>query len=131
MPVATPEEISAWSAEEIRAEIQGLLPAGWKVASDQDNGGFWYICIERPGEEGSIAEIEEAHADERMALLNVFGRLWLKRLPAVGEESPWRRRQDLSRAGVTAAVSRGSSIPDPGDLDPNEIATVYEPFRKT
>ena len=125
-----PEEISAWSLEEIRVEIRALLPNGWSLVDDEGEG-YWLIRIDRPGEEAPVVEYEESNADERMALLNVFGWLWMRSLPKPDKMSPWNRRRELTREGVTTTVSLGGSqVPDPGDLDPIEIDSVYQPFRK-
>jgi hypothetical protein len=124
-----PEEISAWSLDEIRAEIRALLPAGWTATDAKNSGGYWIVTIESPGEYGSVLELVEANADERLALLNAFGWLWTKSLPKPGGDSPWQRRGEVTPPKHAASGS-GTSVPDPDDLDPKEIAQVYEKFQK-
>lgn len=115
------EEMTAWTAEEAAAAIGKLLPAGWTIGLNQDDQGWFH---------GEIKDAEAAvqwsdwQADRRVLLLNGFGFLWLRgqktRHPA------WRPRGMASaRPNPADPMSRVSSVPDPADLDPAEVQSVY------
>lgn len=105
------------------AAIQSLLPMGSKVVPQLEDGGYWKISVQT----GETVDFEEVGADQRLVALNVYGRLWAASLPKPNENSPWVRRRELTGAQVTR---RATNISDPGDLDPSEVQSVYEPFRK-
>ena len=119
----TLEEVSAWSLEEILAAIQALLPKGTQVQS-LPNAGGWTVRIDTAG----TVVLEGTGADQRLTALNIYGQLWVKSLPKPSEFSPWVRRRELTGAQVTRKVVH--NISDPEDLDPSEVNSVYEPFRK-
>jgi hypothetical protein len=123
----TPEEVSAWSFEEILAETQALLPKGSAADVNHHPDGYWVAFVERTTPEGKVVDQEETHPDRRMAVLNLFGRIWLNGLPKPSGSSPWVRRRELNREAVTR---KALGIPDPEDLDPVEIDLVYQTYRK-
>ena len=126
--MATPEEVSAWSFEEILAEAQELLLDGSKVVYEQHPDGFWGVWVERTTADGVLINCRDTQADRRLAALNVFGQLWLKALPQPNEGSPWVRRKELSSKAIGSSVF--PRIADPEDLDPIEVDLVYQSYRK-
>jgi hypothetical protein len=126
MPWA-PEEISAWSIEELEAEIQKGLPEGWSFHSHPAPDGYWEYKIQSLGDLGPVIHMEKENADRRLGLLDVYGWLWLETLPKPPEGSPWALRRDVTIGVVTGHANiRGSEIPDPEDLDPAEVALVHK-----
>ncbi len=123
----TPEEVSAWSFEEILAETQALLPKGSAAEVRHHSGGYWVAFVERSTPEGKVVDGEEENPDRRLAPLNLYGKVWLGSLPTPGGGSPWVRRRELNREAVTRMAT---GIADPEDLDPAEVASVYQTYRK-
>lgn len=119
--MASPEEMSAWSIEETKAEIQALMPKGWTLLTLQAEG-YWKVTVHRLGENlESVLEIEESSVDLKIALLNVYGPLYLKTLPA--GSSHWQRWGELTEKRPSRKPSK--DLPDPEDLDPQEVEQLY------
>lgn len=127
MPWA-PEEISAWSIDELEAEIASTLPAGWKLFSQHTSEGYWELSVRSTNEDGqSVVHLERENADRRLGLLDVYGWIWLEKSPKPPAGSPWSPRQGLTIGIISGHANiRGSKIPDPEDLDPVEIALVHK-----
>jgi hypothetical protein len=115
----SPDELLSWSDEEVESEILCHLPASTLFVCDWHDG-VWSARVESGG---SLAFAFE-HVDRRMALYAVYGHLWLRghRPPPPG--SQW----DVSAPRPTiVSVTRHvqSSLADPEDLDPVQVASVY------
>lgn len=123
-----PEEISAWSIEELEAEIHAALPQGWTLSSRHASDGYWEFAVKSVTEESEpLIRLERENADRRLGLLDVYGWLWLEGLPKPPAGSPWAPRRELTVGIVTGHANvKGSSIPDPEDLDPAEVARVHQ-----
>lgn len=120
----SPEEMAAWTFDDVRLEIRNLLPDGWSLLELLHPDGYVVVRLNRIDDHlNSVTEFEVENADHRLALLDAYGRLWLKARAPV-DASPWVRRRELSREAVTRKVNFGSTS-DPEDLDPQEIASVY------
>ena len=118
----SPETLSACSNEELEAEIRAILPEGRTLTIEPRVEGYWSVLVGLPGES---PEVEESHIDLKIALLSVLGELGSSKEDP-GSVSPWARRRELSRELVTKQVSiAGSKVPDPPDLDPSEIDSLY------
>lgn len=124
----TPEEVSAWSFDEILAEIQVLLPAGSRVTSVSNPDGYWTVLVEHETPDGPEVDLREVSPDRRLAALAIFGQLWFRNAPQPGKDSPWQRRNELPRAAVPSKAH--PRIPDPEDLDPVEVEMVYQDYLK-
>jgi len=122
------QEISAWSLDEIRGEIERLLPEDWQFRDGWDQNTLcWFVCFERFGEAPDPVLIwEDSTSDHRINLLNAFGHLWTKLQPKPQPDSPWSRQQELTAEHVR---QKALELADPEDLDPDEIKSVYETFR--
>ncbi len=127
MPSA-PEEISAWSIEELEAEIDAALPSGWSLSFRESPDGYWEFVIQSVTDESEpLIRLEKENADRRLGLLDVYGWLWLEGSPKPPAGSPWAPRPELSIEIVTGHANiRGSKVPDPEDLDPAEIALIHK-----
>jgi hypothetical protein len=128
---ATLEEVTTWSPDEIRAAIRDLLPKGWAFEEKPFTEGSRRIRLLRPGEKELEVEWSEYHIDARLLLLGAYGHLWLRQHQP-HRDSPWVRRNNPTREAVTRRVNTSgrSHIPDPADVDPDEVEAVYEEARR-
>jgi hypothetical protein len=114
----TLDEMSTWTVDEINAQILKLVPASlkfelethpdhWRASYKTENGVVW----------------SEDHYALRILLLSAY--MWLhQRLHPVRVHPAWR--PSPSRPLVPVHPSGGSPpVPDPSDLDPAHIASVY------
>lgn len=116
------DSIQTWSNPEIMSETQKLMPEGtvFTCMFDEEGSVFVAQAVESNGEVlwGTF------NPDERLALLAAFGHFWRKtqKRPPPGDH--WGpRRQEMIHQYITKRVERA---PDPEDLDPDEVASVYE-----
>jgi hypothetical protein len=107
------EEINSWSDGQIVAEIRKLLPPHWSFTERPGSRQEWPAAtIASP----DATVWEGTEADRRILLLNAFGWIWLR-----GQKTKhpiWRVR---GQEGARPAPRPPPSIPDPPDLDPEEI----------
>jgi hypothetical protein len=104
--MATLAEMTAWSIEEARAEIDSALPAGWVFT--QSHVGLFRALIRDA--EGAV-QWSESNYDERLLLLEA------------PTEGPWApRRAELTSRSVQRHALK---LSDPEDIDPDELAAVY------
>jgi len=123
MPLDSPDETLSWSDEQIEHEIASSV-------SDLDFvcewvGAVWSARIEThagKGETPRILHVSE-NVDRRLALMDVYGYLWLKEQEGPVKGSLWDPEQP--RPVKSAVPKTLVPAPDPGDLDPNEIVAVY------
>ena len=141
--MATLEEMTAWSLDEIEAEIVAALPPGLHFELKPDESGFWSVSFWRVSDTTKDKQVvwDDVGPDQRIMLFNAYGWLWLRQQPKPPEHSPWQpdrleitsrvaksmSRRILIEGGVGRGPSRGS---DPEDLDPLEVLAVYELSRK-
>ena len=123
--IAPLEEMTAWSLDEIVGAIYTLVPKPWVFEHWQDDDYVFHARVKVKSSEQSLWE--DTHADERLLLFNAYGWLWARNQPKLPPDDPWVRRRELT----SSAVSRMAlGIPDPEDLQPDEIKSVYEQHRK-
>lgn len=115
----TAEEITAWSIDELVTEIQVLLPP--EVVLDETSQDGYFVARLVNKANSAIVCVEESF-DRKLALLNIFGILWAK--SEVRKETPWQRRRDFPRS--SQSVTLGLGVPDPGDLDPDEVLSLHK-----
>lgn len=115
----SPDQLLSWTDEEVAREIRRQLPASATFVCEW-RGGTWTARLESDGAVTFTIE----HIDHRMALYAVYGHLWLRDHRPPPQGSLW----DASTPRpTTASVTRyvQSSFPDPEDLDPAQVASVY------
>jgi hypothetical protein len=115
--MATLAEMTAWSLEEARAEIEHALPQGW-VFSLSRVGLFRAVIRDAAG----VVQWSDDGYDERLLLLAAYGWLWSRdqEAPTAG---PWvPRREELTSRSVR---NQALNLPDPEDIDPDELAAMY------
>ncbi len=121
-------DISTWSIEEARTQVLNLLPEKWHLSVGCDESGFWTVRVTSPDEEGADVLMWKGEAlGELGVLLDAFGYLWLRSQPGPELDSPWTRKK--SRI-PSPCFSVSDKAPDPEDLDPGEVASVYATILK-
>lgn len=120
------EEMTAWTTEDIEAEIRVSLPKNWQFEHGCSETGGWAIIRDEEGE----TKWETAMVpDERLLLFNAYG--WLITRSAVPRLPAWARRKgEIPKPLVGHFSLPGVSVPDPEDLDPAEVAAVYDKLHR-
>ena len=104
-----------------------MLPPSWKLTLRVDQSGFWVVRFEEL-KEGEVEVVWEAfEVNERRALFEAYGYLWKKQRPLREFDSTWVRRRPML-SPPQSSVS--DSSPDPEDIDPEEIESVYSSLGK-
>jgi len=130
------EEMTSWSPEDIRAAIAAELPLGWSFVPDVVNSWVHAKIVDA---EGTVLW-EDSSADQRLLYFNAYGWLNLRSSqarhpawrPRTKEVDPSERRSPRewpSEAEFKPRAHQGgaeASIPDPEDLDPAEVYSVYQ-----
>jgi hypothetical protein len=110
------EETYTWTAEDALDRLKKSVPEGWRVVHRVDAGWHRITLVNDEGEEQWVRE----QADAKILFLDALG--WLRVKYHKTTHPAWRPRDQevpLCRPPV------GVSAPDPADLDPDEVASVY------
>jgi len=132
--MASLEEVTAWSLGEIKDGIRLLLPKDWRFDYRLTDDGLHKAQILEPVQDGYAVRWEDAFTDERLVLFGAYGYL-LSKQHTPHPDSPWVRRPNQARDTIKRraferfGVSFGST-PDPEDLDPEVVRSVYEEVGK-
>jgi len=122
--------MTAWDSLDIQMELKKLLPEGWAFEHLYGADCFWRaLVVDLTDKEKPLVRWEGDNLDERMLLFDAYGWLWMRKYPPEKRQrSPWRpRRSELTKEAVTQQVSTGQKVPpDPEDLDPKEVASIYK-----
>ena len=128
MPVSL-DEIVLYTDVEIETHIRQLLRPGEFFTLGRDE--TWFVSeITLRGETSSLLW-DHLGFDRRLLLLDAYGWLWARVQPA-STSTIWVRQREITRDDV-ARRAASSTTPDPEDLDPEEVRSVYEghhPHRK-
>ena len=126
----TIEEMTAWSPRDIQVELKKLLPEGWVFEHIVSRDGFFRaLVVDVSDQKKPLVQWEGDNLDERLLLFDAYGWLWMKKHPPEKRQrTPWKtRKSELTRKAVTQRVTLGKDpAPDPEDLDPNEVASIYK-----
>jgi len=119
----SPGDVTDCTDVEILEEVQSSLPEGWVCDYRMVDGWFKFSLFE-----GEKLRWEETNPDPRYLLLNAFG--WLLSRGYKSTHPAWSPRThevdpNKTRIHPRTAKQPTISVPDPEDLDPNEIASVY------
>jgi len=114
--------MTGWSVEEIREELKTLLPRSWQFVLRVDQSGFWEASFEEKQDKESKVVWRALETDEKRALFEAYGYLWMKQRPLRELDSTWVRRRPMLNPPQSSA---SDSSPDPEDLDPDEVESVY------
>ena len=109
-------EMSSWDTDEVRSAVVAAMPPGWVFQ-------FTARCPFRAVMScGDQVYWEGFNYEERLILLDAYGYLAL-RLTSAPTIGPWAsRRAELTSSSVQKQVL---DLPDPGDLDPQELAAAF------
>ena len=117
------QDLALATIEEIQTAITLSLKPGWKLVVEPLPTGEWSAVL---FDDGGVERWSDVHVDQRILLFNLYG--WLRRESGVKPSHPmWSRRGEVqipSQFG-RKAYQGSVNIPDPEDLDPDEIAVVY------
>lgn len=118
-------DVATWDDERIRVEIAAILPMGWKFEFGAVNNAYWTAIF--TDAEG-VVQWEDSFPASNVVLLNAYG--WL-RLRGTRPTAVWSRRRELTLAEVNADALRRARAesPDPLDVDPSEVLSVYQSKR--
>ncbi len=113
------EEVTTWTTEEAYAEVLTHLPKGctFNIEREQE-AGYWMANI--LDETGAWLWSSDPASDPRIAILNAYG--WLHARSDPGRHPAWVRRGEIDSKVVTGRYGLpGVHVPDPEDLDPEEV----------
>ena len=117
------EDLARATLEEIQSAIRLSLKPGWQLSMEFLPIGMWAGTLQDADANGLWYE---EHVDQRILLFNLYG--WLRQAEGPRPSHPlWRRRSEVqipSQFG-RKAYQGDTNIPDPEDLDPAEVASVY------
>lgn len=116
-------EVYTWTNSEIIDQIIALLPEGWQF--NKTSKGIFSATIIN---DSDVAVWEDRQLDERLLLLNAFGWLFSNKTSV---SNPIWNRGDAPEGPVRVGMVDlpGVEIKDPEDVDPEEVASVYEAYR--
>lgn len=124
----TDEMPIGWDVDRTLDEIQALLPPGWAFRFEPHLRGFW---VAEFYDKSKALLWEDANPAANLLLFDAYG--WIKERvqprKTPGPGSNWVRRRELTVQQVSAEALQRSRLPDPPDLDPNEVASVYDSHR--
>ena len=111
------EEASTWTTEEVLEKLQEAIPPSWKFEHALVEN--WCHAAIMDGE-GEILWSGE-NVDPRVLFLEALG--WYLVKDHKPTNPAWRPRD---REVPLHRPTTLETIPDPGDLDPDEVAAVYK-----
>lgn len=115
------EEMTIWSTEDLNRQIQLCLPPGWTMQSLSEDGIYSATVLDQAGD----VQWRGQRTDYRLLQLDIYG--WLITRGVKPQSLAWSRRDNLTPKKVGRDIGLGGpTIPDPEDLDPEEVRAVYE-----
>jgi hypothetical protein len=131
------EEVMAWSLSEIKDGIRLLLPKDWRFDHTLRDDMWHEVRILEPvsggPDDNSLREDRvvwsDTSPDEKLVLYGAYGFL-LARRHRPRPDSPWVRRPNavrdaFRRKALQRFGAKFGTVPDPEDLDPEWIRSVY------
>jgi len=117
------EEMAHWTLDDINAQILTTLPKDWtfEIQTHTDHWTATYKVKTEAGDENVVWT--ETHYALRVLLLSAFMWAHQKRNPTKVHPA-WRRGPERALVPVHHSTAQ-HSIPDPQDLDPEHIRSVY------
>ncbi len=115
------EEVALLSTEEAVAEVFVRLPAGWRFEREHYEG-FYVGTLQNSDRE--VQWTSDPSPDLKIVALDACG--WLHARDHKPQNPNWVRRRDtVGTLPVQGRMSLpGLNLPDPGDLDPEEISVI-------
>jgi hypothetical protein len=124
VPARTPtlEEIAHWSIDDINAQVLGLLPKGVKFDLET-HPDRWRVSFKQEADGRELWFHE--HWDMRTLMLSAFAWLWQQQNPTRVHPA-WVPRAPR----ILRPIHPGVGIPNPEDLDPAHIQSVYDGYAR-
>ena len=114
-------DAALWTAEEAHQQLLGVLPQGWSCVVDYDD--LEAVVLIR---DESDAPLQVArNADPKLAILDVLG--WLSLRQHKTTHAAWAPRSQEVHLHRPNKDTVSVEVPD---LDPSEIAAVYNATRR-
>lgn len=113
-------ETTTWTAEDTLMKVREALPDGWTIRERFSGSKYYADLFDQDGATMWSGEQE----DPRLLFLDCLG--WLSVRGYKTKNPVWKAR-DTEVPLHRPAIS--TSIPDPPDLDPDEVAAVYKTSR--
>ena len=114
-------EAAAWSVDETLLKVMEDMPVGWRF-HDRTVGNTFYAWVT----DDSGAQVWSGEQqDRKLLLLDCLG--WLRIRGHQTSNPMWRAR--ASEVPLHRPSIAPSPVPDPPDLDPDEISAVYKTSR--
>lgn len=124
----TDADLFDWDVNRTLHEIRTLMPIGWTYKFQPVERVYW--SFEFSDTQGVVLW-QDHNPAANIILFNAYG--WLREkvapIPKPRAGSNWIRRRELTLQAVNAEALRQSRTPDPADVDPAEVAAVYESHR--
>lgn len=120
----TLEEMRQWPPDEIHGAILVALPPECRFELT-DEGGQWRARFFGP--DGAVLWWN-TYGDPQVLLFDAYGWLWMRRQKP--KHPAWKPRTSRTLVPVYGSTAHGPSVPDPEDLNPAEIDTVYSEHSK-
>lgn len=114
-------ETALWSEDETLMRVMDSLPVGWLFHESRVGTTFHASVTDAAGAQAWSGE----QNDRKLLFLDCLG--WLRVKDHKTKNPMWRGR-DVEVALYRPSIAP-SPIPDPPDLDPDEIASVYKTSR--
>ena len=115
------EEMVTWDLPEVLLHIHKSLPEGWQYTRGGGPGCHTASIQDESGIE--VWGASEPLPDERLISLEALG--WLYSRQHEIRDPKWVRRREVTPSLVAGRLGLpGVSVPDPEDLDPDEIQAV-------
>jgi hypothetical protein len=111
------EETTTWTSDDALARLKQTLPASWELKHSVEQGWYRATIQNEEGEQQWAGE----HPDPKILFLDALG--WLRLRNHQTKNPAWRRRRE--RGVVLVRPGTQDVVPDPPDLDPDEVGVVY------
>jgi hypothetical protein len=115
----TVEEITSWTVDQLLTELLGLLSPQEVFDERIVEGGWTTASVTRV--EGPTRTVlwSGTEPDRRLLLLNAFGWVWLR-----GQKTKHPVWKPRGPEGARPAPRPHPAVPDPPDLDPEEVTRL-------
>ncbi len=110
-------EVSTWDVARVVHEIHLLLPKGWGFTLNPKES-YWFAAYTDADGKETWANVGPAC---NVLAFDAYGWLWLKVNPPTLKRTAWSLRANTP----IHPIQKSAVIPDPVDLDPQEVTAVF------
>jgi len=115
----TVNEVTSWTVDQILDELLKILPPNHFFTERIVEGGWTAAAVTLVEGVTRSVQWEDAAPDRRLLLLNAFGWAWLRGQKT--QHPVWKPR---GPEGARTAPRPHPAIPDPPDVDPEEVTRL-------